>query len=93
MHWFYIKCGLIPHIYFLIPLWRLVSHSFSLSFSLYFLIIYVFIFGGKAKASAESRPLWQMRTSASSRFVPEDAEAPPSDPDEDEEEELQLQIS
>ncbi len=35
----------------------------------------------------------KMRTSASSRFVPEDAEAPPSDPDEDEEEELQLQIS
>uniref|UniRef100_A0A8C1SBY4 Coiled-coil domain-containing protein 102A n=2 Tax=Cyprinus carpio TaxID=7962 RepID=A0A8C1SBY4_CYPCA len=34
----------------------------------------------------------KMRTSASSRFVPEDADAPPSDPDEDEEEELQLQI-
>uniref|UniRef100_A0A672P239 Coiled-coil domain-containing protein 102A n=1 Tax=Sinocyclocheilus grahami TaxID=75366 RepID=A0A672P239_SINGR len=35
----------------------------------------------------------KMRTSASSRFVPEDADTPPSDPDEDEEEELQLQIS
>ncbi|XP_059366387.1 coiled-coil domain-containing protein 102A-like isoform X2 [Carassius carassius] len=34
----------------------------------------------------------KMRTSASSRFVPEDADVPPSDPDEDEEEELQLQI-
>ncbi|XP_052458030.1 coiled-coil domain-containing protein 102A-like [Carassius gibelio] len=34
----------------------------------------------------------KMRTSASSRFVPEDADAPRSDPDEDEEEELQLQI-
>ncbi|KAK2913742.1 hypothetical protein Q8A67_002141 [Cirrhinus molitorella] len=34
----------------------------------------------------------KMRTSASSRFVPEDSDAPPSDPDEDEEEELQLQI-
>lgn len=34
----------------------------------------------------------KMRTSASSRFGPEDADGPPSDPDEDEEEELQLQI-
>ncbi|XP_043101171.1 coiled-coil domain-containing protein 102A [Puntigrus tetrazona] len=34
----------------------------------------------------------KMRTSTSARFVPEDADAPPSDPDEDEEEELQLQI-
>lgn len=33
-----------------------------------------------------------MRTSASSRFGPEDADGPPSDPDEEEEEELQLQI-
>uniref|UniRef100_A0A9R1SP65 Coiled-coil domain-containing protein 102A n=2 Tax=Cyprinus carpio TaxID=7962 RepID=A0A9R1SP65_CYPCA len=34
----------------------------------------------------------KMRTSPSSRFVPEDADAPLSDPDEDEEEERQLQI-
>lgn len=34
----------------------------------------------------------KMRTSASSRFGPEDADGPPSDPDEEEEEELQLQI-
>ncbi|XP_067256947.1 coiled-coil domain-containing protein 102A isoform X1 [Chanodichthys erythropterus] len=34
----------------------------------------------------------KMRTSSSTRFGPEDADGPPSDPDEDEEEELQLQI-
>lgn len=62
MHWFYIKCGLGPHIYFWFhcDTWFLIlSLSFSLYFPIIYLFIYVFIFWGKAKASAESRPLWQ----------------------------------
>lgn len=50
-------------------------------------------FGVRLRRQQNPGLFGKMRTSASSRFVSEDAEAPPSDPDEDEEEELQLQIT
>lgn len=64
----------------------------TLSFFLFFIHWFIFIFWERLRRQQNPGLFGKMRTSPSSRFVPEDADAPLSDPDEDEEEERQLQI-
>lgn len=57
-----------------------------------YFILFFYIFWERLRRQQNPGLFGKMITSASTRFGPEDADGPHSDPDEDEEEELQLQI-